>query len=219
VIVTDGASTTSTSVQTADQTALLTRVVLAPIVVGFIGDSITANMGSAGSFISLLAAQEPTRSVSYGSNQGVAGTTSTDWLPGGSYLPGALSAFATAGVTHVTIMLGTNDAKTATATSSSTYASNIASIAAACVSAGYKVVLNGPLAIVPGSYGQWDEAANVRLASYRDSLAALTNGTTIYLGDTQLFDAISAAPGTYLSDGIHPNGTGNTLIWNRWAAN
>lgn len=217
VVVTDGASSTSTSVQSASQGALLTRVVLAPIVVGLIGDSITNFMGTASAFISLLQAQEPTRTVSLGSNQGVSGTTSTDWLPGGSYLPGALSAFATAGVTHVSIMLGTNDSKPSVATSTGTYSSNIASIAAACVTAGYKVCLNAPLYLTPG--GSWDEASNTKIIAYRDSLAALTNGTTIFMGDTQLFDAVAASPATYLSDGVHPNGTGNTLIWNRWAAN
>ncbi len=220
VIVTDGASSTSISTQSASQTALITRVVLSPIVFGLIGDSITYNMGSAAAFISLMSAQEPRRSVTLGSNRGVSGTTSTDWLPVGGYLSAALSDFATNGVTHVLIMLGTNDSRAGLATSASTYASNITAINAACVAAGLIVVNNAPPYLVPGTVTAYtyDEPSATLVSQYRDALPALANGTTVFMGDDQMYDVVSTNPSTYLSDGIHYNSTGNTAAWNRWAA-
>lgn len=217
-VVVDGASTTELSEQSGFETCLVARAGKSPVVLGLIGDSITADVSSGAELISLLAGAEKRRAVSLGSNFGISGKTSAGWVSGNSDMTQALAAFALAGVTHVIVMLGTNDAKTGVATTQSAYAANMANVAATLVAAGYKVILNSPPYVTPGSYEQWDEAANGRLISYRDSLAALADNVNVFVGDLDLFDAVAAAPATYLRDGVHMTDPGEILMYGMWVS-
>ncbi len=214
VIATDAQPETSLSIQTAYQVALPARIGLAPWNFGFVGDSIT--YGGAGNYtVSMLQPLEPNRVITMASNQAVSGTYSNQWLPppaGGSYFSGALAAFQAAGVTHIMIMLGTNDAWTVVMNTVAAYQANMQAIANAFVAQGFIVILNAPPFTVPGSGDNTrTEPGTTLLVGYRDALKAICNGTTILLGDTNSFDYFLQNP-SLLVDGIHPTVTGTTPL-------
>lgn len=219
LVVTDSASATALSAQSADQACLVARVLPSggsPWKIGFVGDSITALSGTAPAMVSALAALQPGRTVTLAANAASGGTNSNQWLIGGTLLPGAIASFTSAGVTHASVMLGTNDAY-GTATTPTAYAANMTSIAASLVSAGFVVILHAPPYTVPGSRTGQVEASTLNLIAYRDALAGVCNGTTILPGDVASFDYFSNHQ-SQLSDGIHPDATGQAALGNLWAA-
>lgn len=209
VVATDAVAASVTSNQ------IVGGLWLAPLVIGYIGDSITAG-GAPTGVPTILKMLRKERQVSI-NNQGIGGTTTTDWIPAGSILGPAKTAFAGAGVTYVSIMLGTNDAKTLVATSAATVASNISSICSNLIASGYKVILNQASAMVPGSFGEWDEASPGRLQAYWAALVPLCNGTTILQGDNLAFQYFGEHP-QELVDGVHPSSTGNQSFAQLWAS-
>ena len=216
VLATDGASTTALSSQSADQGALVARVYRTARVVSLIGDSITENMGSAAGLITALSNLDPESLYTLGTNQGVGGTTSEDWKSGTTRLSDAIAACVAANSTDVFVSLGPNDAKTAVATTTVAFSANLAGIAADCVTAGLRVLLNGPTYVVPGAFGAFDEACVGRLIAYRDSIPALADGTNIFAGSDRAFDYFRTNPNR-LADEVHPDSTGQQELQYIWA--
>jgi lysophospholipase L1-like esterase len=215
VVDSAGTPTTATSVQSASQVAIPAKWRANALNLAVVGDSITAQVTDAAGIIAQLQNEDQSVYVTT-INSGVNGATTADWAPGGTFLTPSIAAYVTAGVQWVWIMLGTNDAKTAVTTSVGTYSSRLAATAAAYVTAGFKVVINPPPFVVPGSLaGAFDETAPGLLASYRDAIPALANGTTIFAGIPDLFNYSAQNPASS-DDGVHPNSTGRPVMENMW---
>lgn len=216
---TDSATPTP-EVRTSYALPLATKV--ANFKVGFIGDSITEyiEQGSAGLLASTFAGLFPKYTLTI-TNEGAAGTASGDWLPAGSLLPAAITAFTAANVTHVCIMHGTNDARDAVAATPTTYKNNMTAICNALVAAGFKVVLNSPpcyrLNYAPPIAGGYSANSYALLPQYVAKLDELVNGTTIYKGDRQAFATFSESANTLIADWVHPaQPTGNVVLAKLW---
>jgi lysophospholipase L1-like esterase len=200
---------------------------------GFIGDSIYANVPHDGSStltppdaIALWLGRtlNQDRVIRY-SNQAIGGWQTADWLPTAPYLGPAITAFQAISVTHVMIMLGTNDASALHGVSANTYSSNMAAICNAIIAAGMKVILNYPPYVKPGALqGAFNETTLDLLIQYQAKIDLLVNGTTILQGDKLAFREFAkhaeptpedwyiapvsdvAAPNG--DDWVHPNGRG-----------
>jgi lysophospholipase L1-like esterase len=191
------------------------------IKLGGIGDSIMINVPPSGlkapgaSLARALATR--TRREYTMSNQAISGKTSADWSGDvGGILTTAKAAFATAGVTDVHIMLGTNDSKTAVATTKAGYKSNMSTLANNLVAAGYRVFLHAPPYLTPGAFAQFDVASIGLLIQYRDALVELSNGGTIIIGDLQSFSYFKRFQ-NQLTDLLHPTVDGGEAIADLWA--
>lgn len=187
--------------------------------VGCIGDSITAGFGTSDDPCALLASDlTALLGVSYASsNHGVNGASSLDWISGTVSLNAAIAAFTTASVTVVSIMIGTNDAKTLTATPQATYQSNVLSTITALKAAGFnKIFLNYSPYIVPG--GQWDSNSDVLLVQYQTAINNLiaNDPTHVFQGDTTAYSFFFANQ-SLLSDGVHPTSAGYHDLAQLWA--
>jgi lysophospholipase L1-like esterase len=159
-------------------------------------------------------------------NQGVEGATTGNWLPGGSglgYLATAETAFNTAGVTVVSIMLGTNDSKPSVATSQATYGSELTTICAnilANVSTCKTIVLNSPIYVYPfdsGSSGTLDNTSYGRLLSYQAEIPSIANNTTIFTGDVTGWLYFANNEQLINTDGVHPVNAGAVTLGGFWA--
>lgn len=186
---------------------------------GFIGDSITAGTGatvSAPANCALTLAKILGQSVSV-TNRGLTGTTTTDWLPSGTLLGPAITALSAARVTVVEIMLGANDAKIANGVIAAIVRANLLSISNTLVSAGFTVIINYPLYLVPGSIGNlWNGASDTLIQSYGTQIDSIVNGTTILQGD-RLGYPYFAEHQAELNDGVHPNDAGTLSLGTLWA--
>lgn len=188
------------------------------IKIGCIGDSITAGIN--GNPVQAMA--DYLTSVGYTptmTNRGVSATTTQDWLPGGSYLPNAIGAFQSAGVTIVTIGLGTNDARTPLSLTPAQHSTNMASIVSALRAAGFVVVIHHPIWTLPnaGSTGQqWPADPNTIYKNYFAADMRLTDGVGVFAGDAAGFSLFGTNT-SYLADGIHPTSTSNPLLGQLWA--
>lgn len=184
--------------------------------IGFIGDSITEGnaypaVTPAPEQCGALVAAATGLTVTV-VNEGIAGTKSANWVPGGT-LTSAKNAFAAAGVLDVCIMLGANDCKTGENVAPATYGSNLASTASNLVSAGYRVWLNYP------SFCTWDAGSpSLNLPGYCDEIDAIVNGTTIRQGDTSAYAEFEANRVAYIPDGVHPDADGTIALATLWAA-
>lgn len=190
---------------------------LGPLNIGWIGDSIPA--GTNGNPVQAMA--DYLTGVGYTptmTNRAVGGTTTQDWLPGGSYLPGALSAFQSAGVTVAMIGLGTNDARTPLSLTPAQHSANMARIVTTIRASGPKVVINHPIWTLPnaGSSGaQWPADPNTVYKNYFAANMQLTDGTGVFAGDAAGFSLFGINP-SYLADGIHPTSSSNPLLGQLW---
>lgn len=187
------------------------------IVLGFIGDSITITDPGSGTPADLCAADIAavlgiTVTVN---NQAISGTTTTDWLPGGSHLPGAVTAMVTAGVRIVHIMLGTNDGRTAI--SVVTYQDQLESIVAYLNAHGLTAILSySPYAVVSGGGTPNTQTQTDDIYALEPGLDALVDGAYVRQGDTQAFEYFRAHQ-SELPDNIHPNTTGAAALGGLWA--
>lgn len=193
----------------------------APLVIGFIGDSITYGQGlSAGQTVAdqiplILNKFYRPRTVT-AVNQGHSGSMTTDWMSGSMYLNTARTAFAAAGVTYVHIMLGANDCGTISAPS---FAANLANIIGVLVGDGYKVILSYPTFITDGPGSSASSPANQgRYVSYCAAIDTLVNGATVLRGDVHAYNYFILTYGTeYQSDQVHLNATGAVSLAQMWA--
>ncbi len=176
-----------------------------------IGDSVTAGAGISShnappvALAADLAAREGT--PVFFSNQGVSGTTTADWQPGGSLLLGAKRAADSLNAAHsgaqlvFSIMLGTNDSATAgtngAPVSERTYESNLTNIIDRLL-ADYptcKIFLHHPLWYSPNTHNgsDYQETGLARLVGYLpvlDSLVISYNRTRprhVYAGDKKAY--------------------------------
>ncbi len=192
--------------------------------IGFIGDSITEGYGvDPGSGpgpeeVAKLNEDKisgPTYSFTV---DGVSGSTSADWVADSGNYDGALVLFISAGCGIVSIMLGTNDAKTAVATTKADYKANLLSLINALISAGATaIILNKPPWVSPT--GAFDNNSLTLIGEYGDALAELAaaDPSHVYMGDTAAYPFFEANP-DLLADGVHPTLEGYTDLGNFWAA-
>lgn len=214
---------TDNAAATADSNQIAGALKASTLVLGFVGDSITVGFGlSAGldpatKVGALLANTFKHRAVTI-SNQAVNGSRTSQWVTGQANLTAAKSAFSSAGVTHVHIMLGANDAAAANLVSAATFGSNLSNICSDLTGAGYTVILSYPTYIPAGANSNATTAASVALAqSYWAQIDALINGTTILLGDTVSPRYFAASLSEYQSDQTHPTATGSQALATMWA--
>lgn len=215
--VTDNASAT------ADSNEIAGVLKASTLVLGFVGDSITMGNGlSAGldpatKVGTILANTYRHRAVTV-SNQAVNGSKTSQWVTGQANLTAAKSAFSSAGVTHVHIMLGANDAAAANLVSAVTYGSNLANICSDLTGAGYTVILSYPTYIPAGANSNATTAASVALTqAYQAQIDALINGTTILRGDTLAHRYFIDTLSEYQADLTHPTATGAQALAVMWA--
>ena len=199
-----------------------------PLVIGFIGDSVTSGWNGAASVLgqappvqvaALLPHARGPRQVAV-ANQGISGTATGDWLPAGGNYTTAVAAFAAASVTHVHICLGHNDSKAATVVSAATFKANLLATCNALVAAGYKVILSYPVWIDPaGSLSPtFTDASLQAMIGYMTQIDSLLSGATVLRGDVSAWTWAAANRGAYgLADGAHFSPAGYALIGDFWA--
>jgi len=204
-------------------TLTITEPSLGTIKVGFIGDSITygTNGAPVTAFSTFLTGLGYTVTTN---NQGQSGSSTNDWVVGDSdnYLSNAITAFNTAGVTIVHVMLGTNDARTPYNYTATQHFTRMSGIVAALVSAGFKVVISKPLYTVPNASFSgvvWPADCEPIYQAYFQMDMTLVDGVHVFQGDTANFSAAQLAPSTFLaSDGVHPaDATHNNITGQNWA--
>ncbi len=189
-----------------------------PLRIGFLGDSITYGVGDGGGpgcydwALTDLAKNgyQPT-GVNYGSN----GASVASFY---QQMGGPLGAFEAAGVSVVSLMLGTNDAQVSVATSPQDYHDKLLSIISSLLAPGtgiHQVILNYSPFIQPGSAATWDGTADARLQSFQAQIDSLCNGTTILQGDKLAFSFFQQHPEQ--GDGVHPNPQGHQDLGDLWA--
>ena len=186
------------------------------IKLGIVGDSIYASVPPTGLKTpgSSLARELGTRCRREYvlSNQAISGKTSADWANDvGNIMTAAKTAFASAGVTDISVMLGTNDSKTAVATTKSAFKVNIQTICTSLNGSGYRVFLHAPPYLTPGAFGQFDLNSPGLLLQYRDALAEAANGASVILGDNQSFNFFKRFQ-NQLADLLHPTVDGGEAL-------
>ena len=222
VVVNDSANHVITSNQALGQTTVSlnttpgTVTTTLPMVIGLIGDSITAGngatIGAATWLQTYLNSQHPVTI----DNWGAPGSTVASWL--GSPLAQAITAFKAEGVTVIQIMLGTNDC---VSTTPAQYQVNLNSMISTLQANGFhQIVLMDPPAFNPDAPSNINfsrtESALANLQAYRTVITALSNGTTVFQGDTSAFAFFGENPSD-LGDGTHPNDQGTQALGLEWA--
>ena len=194
------------------------KIVATSLAIGYIGDSITIDNPGSGAPPAVTDTNLSTDGLTIsGANQGVSGTSTSDWLPGSTNLTSAKSAFVSAGVRLVHVMLGTNDARVAVRNSAATYQANLQRIVSDLVGSGFLVAISYPPYAVPGSNGgDQDATANTLRVAYQAMINQIVNGRDVFLASTSAY-AYFAANAGQLSDGIHPTTAGVTALAQLWA--
>lgn len=212
VVATDSAG--SPASVTSNQTAA--AIPGNDLVVGFIGDSITANTPSGGNpppteCANVLRSRWQYKIVT-AVNEGHGGARTVNFQNDQAYMTTALTNFAAAGVTIVHVMLGSNDSQDVTP---AIYNTRLTNIVQTLQGAGYTVVVSYPPYYLP-SVASMSEATIATLQSYQEQIDAVCAATGAIVGDTvawQLFADNTAL----LSDGIHPTAAGAVVLAECWA--
>lgn len=188
-----------------------------PLVIGFIGDSWMKTGGGAD------LSGDPTApdacgkrlSAAFGYravtvvNEGISGTNADEWANDyGSYMTDALSAFASAGVEYVIVMLGFNDAHSGAAPSKADYKADMVTITSALTGAGYTVVLFAPQI---GADSGCTAAVINSLIDYGTACSELDDGETILYAGRQIFDWFSMQPSSGTTEWLTDNSSGMAL--------
>ena len=216
VKATDSASATALSSQLT-----VTQPTTNPQTYCFIGDSITYGYGSTSDpvtqfslIVRKIFGSGTTVSVV---NRGITGTTSADWATSTYYSP-ALAACASANV--LMIMLGTNDSRTAIATSQSAYQTNIQTLITQAKIAGITRIFVNVSPYINTSSGGWDiTTSNALLVQYQSAITALANADPghVWVGDTQAYTWFQSNPSEMGGDGVHPILAGDVSLGFLWA--
>jgi lysophospholipase L1-like esterase len=201
---------------------LYRKITDSALVIGFIGDSITATSAGGQTAPDVVAAALTGSGITVTvDNEGFTATNTNHWLPGVGYLEDAKTSFASSGVTLVHIMLGTNDSAVNIANDAATFGAQLGTIAADLVADGYTVVLSYPPYYVPyesgGSSVSFTNASLARLNTYWAVIDSLCNGVTIIQGDKLAYTTFEADHSLLDSGGIHPSATGVTSLGTLWA--
>lgn len=215
-----------------------------PLSIGFAGDSITAGYswnhaaqsygnitpaGPANAAAQLSSLLVPYRAVS-AINAGVSGSRTNDWQPGGTNYNNSLTAFGPPSATPlIHLLLGANDA--ASANSVGVYASQLQSVVAGYVTAGYQVVVSKPLYYDRqgfirvqnnGANGYGNAATLPLLMAYGPAIDtmvagfAASNPGKVFTGDASGAQFFARRP-DLLSDGLHPTLAGYAALGTLWA--
>ena len=165
----------------------------APDFIGFIGDSLTLGAYGSGErppqyMAATLAEDLPNQPITM-DNEGIAGTASGDWLPGGTNYTTAVAAFGSTiadmstapAAKYVYLMLGTNDAKDPTPVPQAIYQANMLSIASGLTTLGYTVELN-PSPYIPLNSTGWSAQGDTAIMGYTTALQSISNGSSILYG-------------------------------------
>jgi len=190
-----------------------------PLKIGFLGDSITYGIGDGGgpgccdrALTDLAKNGYQATGVNYGSN----GASVSSFY---QQTAGPLQAFEAAGVSVVSLMLGTNDAQTSIATSPKDYHDKLLGIINSLLAPGtgiQKVILHYSPYIQPNhSSASWDAAADARLQTFQAQIDSLCNGTTILQGDKTAYPFFQQHPEQ--GDGVHPTPQGHQDLGDLWA--
>jgi lysophospholipase L1-like esterase len=196
--------------------------------IGWVGDSITAG-GNGGGDEAVNAAVTDLQNYGYtvtSVNQGHSGYGTADWVSTSTTLSTAEQAFSTAGVTVVSLMLGTNDARTPSGNSLAPSAltpqqhfTNMQGIVNSLTNAGFKVVLEEPIYTVPGSAFNgvaWPSNVDSVYAQYFALDSTLANGVNVFIGETSGITSFANA-GELYTDGVHPSASGGNDLGALWA--
>lgn len=190
---------------------------LGTIIIGCVGDSITAGVNSD----PVSAMEDYLNSLGYTAtcvNQGHGGSTTANWASTAesNYLDTALAAFATAGVSIVSIMLGTNDAQTVFNITPDQHYANMRNIVGRCIAAGFKAVFHKPLYTAPNAM-PWPVNPNALYDQYWIKDQGLIDGVNVFAGDSSNYSYVSQNPGALASDGVHPaNSNSGIAIGKNW---
>ncbi len=190
-----------------------------PLAIGFLGDSITYGIGDSGgpgcydwTLTDLALNGYQVSGVNNGSN----GASVASYY---QQTAGPLQAFEKAGVSVVSIMLGTNDAQISIATSPQDYHDKLLWIINSFLAPGtgiQKVILNYSPYIQPThSSPLWDTTADSRLLTFQAQIDLLCNGTTILQGDKTAYTFFQQHPEQ--GDGVHPTPPGHQDLGALWA--
>lgn len=187
-----------------------------PVKIGFIGDSITHGLKNMHSPVESELAVLGTDFVAV--NEARSGTASKNWLPGYQLFDDALAGFKAQNVHVVSIMLGTNDARTNVATTPAVYEKNLSAMIASLLTSGSvtQVIINYPPYVIPGAIGLWDDASIARLKLYMGVVDILAREKGVVKGDTKAFSYFQQHQ-ELLLDGVHPNAEGNVQLGRLWA--
>lgn len=202
--------------------ALATSVVMAAhahrnptMAVGFIGDSITSGSFVARSPVDAFAnAFLDTAVITV--NKAKRGTSSRDWTPGGGRFEEAKTAFSSSNVRIVHVMLGTNDAQTAVATSRDDYAANLRAITHDLASSGFTVVVSCPPHLVSKT-DEYEAASQGRVISYCEAVRSVIDNKRIFAGDIDTEQHFLLHPDSISRDGVHPMQVYSDHLGEAWA--
>lgn len=215
--VTDGVAST------ADSNQIAGVLKAATVKLGFAGDSITYGFGlSAGqdapTQVGIILQKTYKNRVVTITNCGVNASRTAQWVTGQAYLNTAKTAFASAGVTHVHMMFGANDASAGFLVTAATYKTNLQNIIADLTGAGYKIILSYPTFIPAGANSNATTSASVALAqSYQGQIDSLIDGVNVLRGDTLGFNYFMDNLGEYQTDMTHPTAAGAISLATLWA--
>jgi lysophospholipase L1-like esterase len=185
---------------------------------GYAGDSI-----SAGTVVTTPPSVACSAALSQGAvtvsstNMAVSGTTSADWVPGQSTYNTAKAAYIAAGVKHVHFMLGTNDSKTAVATSKAAFRANLLAGAGDLIASGMTVSISYPPFLNTTS-GVFDAGSPARILDYMDAIDSLVDNVHIFQGDVTGYEYFKDNLTALQGDGVHPTQTGSDHLATLWAA-
>jgi lysophospholipase L1-like esterase len=164
-----------------------------------------------------------------GLSQARTGTTMSGWDPTGAshYVSDSYTnIWQPAGVTHIILMLGTNDAIAQNA-SKAAYKTALENVVSYLTTRGIKVSILKPFqpnlelykAANPGDSGLWTYAAIRtaigRIAEYWeaiDEVIAASNSSQVKLCDAKLPEKFAGYPSLFSSDGIHVNTAGSAVL-------
>ncbi len=203
---------------TAPVTAPVASMATNVVKIGFLGDSITYGIGDDGKpgcydwTLTFLAQNGYKASgVNYGNN----GASVTSFY---QQTGGPLQAFEKAGVSVVSIMLGTNDANARFHATPQEYHDKLLEIVNSFLAPGTgigKVILHYSPYIQSSPPVAWDKTADAHLLAYQAQIDSLCNGTTILQGDKMAFRFFQQHPEQ--GDGVHPNPQGHQDLGRLWA--
>jgi len=217
---------TVTATSLADRTKSARATVTVPaaapgtsiLKIGFLGDSITYGIGDNGGpsaydqdLAGLARNGYQITGVNYGNN----GASVTSFY---QQTLGPLQAFQQAGVSVVSIMLGTNDASTGTHTTAQDYHDKLLGIINSFLAPGtgiQKVILNYSPYIQSPPPAAWGSDADAELQAYQTQIDSLCNGTTILQGDKLAYKFFQQHPEQ--GDGVHPTPQGHQDLGRLWA--
>lgn len=226
----DGVDPTADSAQVSVTTLPTAKL----MVVGSVGDSITAGITCSGSetapadmvnFLNVALNGKWQFVLPSGANRGISGTTTGDWFPGGGDLSGAVTEFNSLGVTFITIMLGTNDTFKTLLNSPATYQSNMQAIVnylfANVPTLQYVQLFSPPWdsgSTANGTPSNYNDASDGLLLQYAATLPNIADGVkTFFTITNDSFNYFQQFTTPYQCSGLHPNDLGYVGLGAIWA--